>query len=48
MNKEITLSDCQELYNRFLKYTKTAEQHEFAILAQLQLMMEASLKKMER
>ena len=45
MNKEITLSDCQELYNIFLKYTETAEQHEFAILAQLQLIMEASLKK---
>ena len=48
MNKEITLSDCQELYSKFLTYTETAEQHEFAILAQLQLMMEASLKKMER
>ena len=45
MIKEISLSDCQELYNKFLTYTETAEQHEFAILAQLQLMMEASLKK---
>lgn len=45
MTKEITLSDCQELYNKFLKYTETAEQYEFVILARLQLMMEASLEK---
>ena len=45
MNKQIILSDCQELYNKFIEYTKTAEQHEFPILAQIQLMMEASLKK---
>ena len=45
MNKQITLSDCQELYNKFIEYTETAEQHEFPILAQIQLMMEASLKK---
>ena len=45
MNKQITLSDCQELYNKFIEYTETAEQHEFPILAQIQIMMEASLKK---
>ena len=45
MNKQITLSDCQELYNKFIEYTETAEQLEFPILAQIQLMMEASLKK---
>jgi hypothetical protein len=45
MSKQITLSDCQELYNKFIEYTETAEQHEFLILAQIQLMMEASLKK---
>ena len=47
MSKQITLSDCQELYNKFLTYTETAEQHEFPILLKLQLMMEASLKKWE-
>ena len=45
MNKQITLSDCQELYNKFIEYTETAEQHEFPILAQIQILMEASLKK---
>lgn len=45
MNKQIVLSDCQELYNKFIEYTETAEQHEFPILAQIQIMMEASLKK---
>lgn len=45
MDKQITLSDCQNLYNKFIEYTETAEQHEFPILAKLQLMMEASLKK---
>ena len=45
MNKQITLSDCQELYNKFIEYTETAEQHEFPILAQIQIMLEASLKK---
>ena len=47
MSKQITLSDCQELYNKFLTYTETAEQHEFPILVKIQLMMEASLKKWE-
>lgn len=42
---EITLKDCQNLYEKFIKYTETAEQHEFAILVKLQLMMEISLKK---
>ena len=45
MDKGITLADCQKLYNKFLTYTETAEQHEFPILAQIQIMMEASLKK---
>ena len=45
MENKITLSDCQELYNKFIEYTETAEQHEFPILAQIQIMMEASLKK---
>lgn len=45
MENKITLSDCQELYNKFIEYTETAEQHEFPILAQIQIMMETSLKK---
>ena len=45
--KRITIEDCRNLYNKFMVYTETAEQHEFPILAQIQLMMEASLKKWE-
>lgn len=45
MENKITLSDCQNLYNKFIEYTETAEQHEFPILAQIQIMIEASLKK---
>ena len=45
--KTITLKDCRNLYNKFIVYTETAEQHEFPILVKTQLMMEASLKKWE-
>lgn len=45
--KRITIEDCRNLYNKFMVYTETAEQYEFPILAQIQLMMEASLKKWE-
>ena len=41
----ITLNDCQNLYNKFVKYTETAEQHEFALLFQVQTMMEQSLNQ---
>ena len=32
-HKEITVKDCDELYKQFKKYTETAEQHEFIVLA---------------
>lgn len=32
-NKTITVQDCDELYAQFKKYTETAEQHEFVMLA---------------
>lgn len=32
-HKEITVKDCDELYAQFKKYTETAEQHEFIVLA---------------
>lgn len=41
----ITLNDCQNLYNKFMKYTETAEQHEFALLFKIQTMMEQSLSR---
>lgn len=33
MPKEITIQDCDELFIKFMKYTETAEQHEFPRLA---------------
>lgn len=33
--EEITLQDCEDLYARFMKYTETAEQHEFPRLAMI-------------
>lgn len=42
-NKEITILDCENLYKRFMKYTETAEQHQFVLLLRLQQMMENSL-----
>lgn len=44
MVKEITLADCQKLYDRFIKYTDTAEQYEFVLLFKIQTLMEHSLK----
>lgn len=35
MSKVITVQDCDELYAKFKKYTETAEQHEFVILAMI-------------
>jgi len=35
MAKVITVQDCDELYAKFKKYTETAEQHEFVILAMI-------------
>ena len=42
-DKVITLADCQELYERFLKYTETAEQHEFALLFKIHQMLDVTL-----
>jgi len=41
----ITLNDCKELYNRFLKYTETAEQHEFVKLALIHHNFELTLSR---
>lgn len=44
MENNITMKDCEELFNKFLKYTETAEQHEFVILARVHMMLEHTLK----
>lgn len=33
MKNDITMKDCRDLYQHFLKYAETAEQHEFVRLA---------------
>lgn len=41
--QEITMADCRELYNRFTQYTETAEQHEFAKLAMINMMLDTTM-----
>ena len=42
---EITVGDCENLYQRFMKYTETAEQHEFPLLAMINLKLDATMKR---
>lgn len=42
---EITVRDCETLYERFMKYTKTAEQHEFARLLIVHEMLNGSRRR---
>lgn len=41
--KEITMKDCKDLYNHFIKYTETAEQHEFLRLAMIHQMLDHTM-----
>ena len=41
--KTITMNDCKELYKRFTEYTETAEQHEFAKLAMINMMLDTTM-----
>ena len=45
MPKEITINDCEELYTKFRKYTETAEQHEFVLLALINNRLDISMKQ---
>jgi len=42
--KEITIQNCEELYGKFSKYCETAEQHEFPILATVNLRLDATME----
>lgn len=42
-HKEITVQDCIELKEKFDKYTETAEQHEFVILAMVDMRLTNSI-----
>ena len=44
-DKVITLADCQELYEQFIKYAETAEQHEFALLFRIHKMLDITLSR---
>lgn len=37
---EITKQDCESLYEKFKKHTETAEQHEFVLLAMINMMLD--------
>lgn len=41
--KEITVQDCEALYEKFMKYTETAEQHEFPLLAMVNMMLDRTM-----
>lgn len=43
LENNITMKDCEALYRRFVIYTETAEQHEFAILAMVQCMLDRTM-----
>lgn len=40
---ELTLADCEELYAKFIAYTETAEQHEFAMLALVNMALDVTM-----
>lgn len=42
--KIITVQDCEELKQKFDKYCETAEQHEFLILAIINMKMDATME----
>ena len=42
---EITVQDCEALYDRFMKYTETAEQHEFLRLVIAHEMLNGSKRR---
>ncbi len=45
--KTITVRDCHELRDKFESYCETAEQHEFPILAMVNLRLDATIAKID-
>lgn len=45
--KEITVQDCLELKKNFDQYCKTAEQHEFPMLAIVNIKMDTTIEKVK-
>jgi hypothetical protein len=48
MAKEITVQDAHQLYEKFRKYTETAEQHQFAYLMIIEVRMLNTLEQYDR
>lgn len=48
MAKEITVQDAHQLYEKFRKYTETAEQHQFAYLMMIEVRMLNTLDHYDR
>lgn len=45
--KEITVADCTELREKFLKYCDTAEQHQFPFLAMVNIRLDTTIDKIK-
>lgn len=45
--KKITVADCLELKEKFQKYCETAEQHEFALLAMVNIKMDTTIAQIQ-
>jgi hypothetical protein len=48
MPKEITVQDCEELVKKFIAYTETAEQHEFATLVIIQSALLKTMREIRK
>lgn len=46
--KEITVQDCVQLREKFLKYCDTAEQHQFPMLAMINVKLDSTLDVIQR
>lgn len=47
-HKEITVKDCEELVQKFIAYTETAEQHEFPILIIIQTKLYKTMREISK
>ena len=46
--QEITVQDCVQLREKFLKYCNTAEQHQFPMLAMINVKLDSTLEKLQQ
>lgn len=46
--KEITVQDCVQLREKFLKYCDTAEQHQFPMLAMINVKLDSTLDVIQK